>query len=148
MTYYIKQRVKKLIKKFKTNNPYDLANYLNINLLELNLHKDILGFYKYEKKTKWIVLNSNSNEDEKYFTCCHELGHGVLHARFNTPHLRRDTMFSISKFEREANLFAVELMLPDEIWNEYINHYSCISDLERVTGIPQELLTAKYNYME
>lgn len=148
MTYYIKQKVEKLIKKFKTNNPYDIADFLNINVLEWSLHKDILGFYKYEKKTKWIVLNSNSNSEEKYFTCCHELGHSVLHERFNTPHLRRDTMFSINKFEREANMFAVELILPDDVWNEYTNHYSCLNDLERATGIPQNLLLAKLNQME
>jgi len=148
LTNYIKQRVKKLTKKFKTNNPYDLANLLNINVLEWNLHKDIMGFYKYEKKTKWIVLNGNSNEKEKYFTCSHELGHSVLHERFNTPHLRRDTMFSINKLEREANAFVIELMLPDDVWNEYLTNYRSLTDLERVTGIPQNLLIAKLNQME
>ena len=53
------------------------------------------------------------------FTCAHELGHALLHPNVSTPFLRRNTLFSVDRLEKEANKFAVELMIPDEILAEY-----------------------------
>lgn len=41
------------------------------------------------------------------FICAHELGHLILHPIKNT-------LYSVSKIEVEANIFAVELLVPDE----------------------------------
>ncbi|MDK8641302.1 ImmA/IrrE family metallo-endopeptidase [Niallia taxi] len=143
MANYIKKKVESLTKKYKTNNPYELAEHLGFNILLWDLHPDILGFYKYEKKTKWIVINENSAEQERYFTCGHELGHGVFHTRLNTPYLRSDTIFSVNRFEKEANSFAVELMIPDELWTNFVRNYTPISEISKITGIPEEILNLK-----
>lgn len=143
MTNYIKNRVEVLTKKHKTNNPFELAEKLNFNILFFDLHPDILGFYKYEKKTKWIVINENSAEQEQYSTCGHELGHGVLHPRLNTPFLRKDTIFSVDRFEREANAFAVELLLPDDLWFSFIRNRVPLYEISRITGIHEEILKLK-----
>lgn len=53
------------------------------------------------------------------FVCAHELGHALLHPGINTPFLKASTLFSVNKLEREANEFAVELLLPDDLIKEY-----------------------------
>lgn len=147
MSRYIKDIVEELVKKYKTNDPFVLAECLNINVVKWDLHPDILGFYKYEKQNKWIFLNSNTNEKDQSFTCRHEIGHVVLHSRINTPHLRKDTMFSINRLEREANTFAVELMIPDNLWLELSKAYPSFSELENYLGLPEEILRIKQKLM-
>ncbi|WP_019243687.1 MULTISPECIES: ImmA/IrrE family metallo-endopeptidase [Bacillus] len=146
MKYYVRNIVQHLIKKYNTSNPYELADCLNVHIVMWDLHREILGFYKYEKRTKWIFINSNLSDIEKDITCYHELGHSVLHPRFNTPHLRRDTMFSVSKLEKEANLFTVELLLPDDLWNEYLANFNNLEAISQHTNIPIELLKLKLGF--
>lgn len=143
MTNYIKNRADILIKKHNTDNPFELSKKLGFNILFFDLHPDILGFYKYEKKTKWIVINENSAEQEQYLTCSHELGHGIFHTRLNTPFLRKDTIFSVGRYEREANTFAVELMISDELWLDFIRSRTPLYEIARITGIPEQILKLK-----
>jgi len=142
--YYEKEVASNLAKKHKTTDPYELAHILNVNVIEWDLHPDILGFYKYEKNNKWIFLNANAREREKEITCCHELGHVVLHPRDNTPHLRRSTLVLIDKLERAANLFAIELLMSDKDWYTYVNEFQTLDAISNQTGIPKELLVLKY----
>lgn len=144
MGYFEKDKANNLVKKHKTNNPYELAYFLNINVVEWDLHPDILGFYKYEQNNKWIILNNNASEREKEITCCHELGHAIMHTRDNTPHLRRNTLFSIEKMELEANLFAVELLVSDKKWYSLTKEYQSMATISHATGISEDLLILKH----
>lgn len=51
--------------------------------------------------------------------------------------LKRNTLFSIDKIERQANAFAVELLLPDKFLDEYsdIN----FATVAKSNGIPEVL---------
>lgn len=62
-----------------------------------------------------LKTNENVPEHLQAFVCAHELGHALLHRNINTPFLSKNTLFSIDKIERQANTFAVELLLPDNI---------------------------------
>ena len=75
---------------------------------------NILGYYNINFRIKSIHLNSFADESLYPFICAHELGHAVLHPRISTPFLKKNTLFSIDKIERQANTFAVELLLPDD----------------------------------
>jgi Zn-dependent peptidase ImmA (M78 family) len=77
------------------------------------------------------------------FVCAHELGHAVLHPKSNTPFLRANTLFSVEKLELEANTFAVELLLPDEIISQYKNTDLTIYDVAEIHSIPKELVYLK-----
>ncbi len=131
----------KLIEKHKTNNPFELADILNIKVVHWKLHEDIAGFYKYIRKSKYIFLNTSLSESEKYFVCTHELGHAIQHPRISTPFLKDKTLFSVDKIEVEANRFAVELMIPDDLLLEY-SHLS-IYDIARLAGVPPEVVHLK-----
>ncbi|MBC8621382.1 ImmA/IrrE family metallo-endopeptidase [Bacillus paralicheniformis] len=139
----IKKHVESVIKKYKTNNPFELASKLNVNVLFWNLHKEVKGFYKYSRKNKFIVINSNLTKPEQVFTCAHELGHSQEHPRANTPFMREKTLYSVDKLEVEANTYAVELLLPDEKLKEYKNSDVTLHDAAKMNNVPIEVCHLK-----
>lgn len=143
LKYIIKDTVKKLIKKYHTRDPFELAECLNIKILEEPLGTNIKGFYQACPKNRIIHLNENLDANEKTFICSHELGHAVLHTKLNILFLERNTFCVKSKFEIEANRFASDLIIPDDL----ISHYPSYFNLEQIAaseGLPIELLELKF----
>lgn len=138
---WVKDVVNTLVTRYKTSDPFELASQRNIHVIEFNLHHEIKGFYKYDKRNKYIVLNSNLENFQQKFVCAHELGHAELHSRLNTPFLRASTLYSSSRVEVEANTFAVELLIPDSsISSEY---QSTIYEAAAEYGVPKEVVHLK-----
>lgn len=126
--------------RYNTNNPFEIARERNIRILYEPM-KTTLGFYVRYRRFQHIILNDDLSEGMQRFVCAHELGHSILHADLNVPKLTRYTMFSRDKFERQANTFAVELLLPDDLLREY-EGYS-IYHLAASYGVPQEFVELK-----
>jgi len=133
--HWIENIVKKLIKSCKTNDPYEIAAQKNINVIKWNLHHEIMGFYKYIRRNKFIFINSNLDETIQRFVCAHELGHSQLHPRLNTPFLKQNTFFSVDRIEVEANYFAVNLLLSNEDFQYYETKHQVLME----NGIPLEM---------
>lgn len=136
----IKGTVNKLIKNNNTNNPFLICEALDIVVKYENLGS-ILGYCDTHFRMRTIHINSNAPEEIHRFICAHELGHAILHPKINTPFLRNNTLFSVDKIERQANTFAVELLLPDRLLQEHkdINFYA----LAKCHGIPNGLESLK-----
>ncbi|WP_277287670.1 ImmA/IrrE family metallo-endopeptidase [Veillonella montpellierensis] len=137
----IKGTVETLIKKYNTTDPFAIANALGIRIVYENLGA-IYGYFDVHFRVKKIHLNNSIDESLLPFVCAHELGHSVLHPSLNTPFLSQYTLFSIDKIERQANTFAVELLLSDTILTEYssINFFT----LAKNRGIPEGLELLKF----
>lgn len=140
---WIKEIVENLVKKYGTNDPFEIAEAKNIYVIERDLHEEIYGFYKYIRRNKFIFLNSNLCIEDKVFTFCHELGHSELHPRLSAPFLKNKTLISIDKIENEANRFAVELLLPDQAIYEYEDSKLSISEIAGIHGVPSEVAHLK-----
>ena len=136
----IKAAVKQLMKKHNTNNPYELAKFLNIIILYAELG-NTWGYYTTYKRSRFIIINQNISETLQTYTCAHELGHSVLHKGISTPFLRKHTLFSVEKIERQANTFAVELLLPDELLKQYPD--TSIHRPADMVGVPMGLEVLK-----
>lgn len=113
--------VKKLIRKYQTHNPYDLAKSLNIIIKYAPLGS-VNGYYTRAYRQKFIVLNDNLSPEQEQLTLSHEIGHAVLHPAASTPFFKENTLLSVDKMEIEANKFAVELLIPDEMLVEYADY--------------------------
>lgn len=108
----IKLRVRNLVRKYDTSNPYQLAKLLNIDVYEFKLPPDVRGFLIRPLRRKMIFLNDNLTETEKLVVLCHELGHARLHSGYGysfsanvyVPYYRH------SRREAEANEFAAHLL--------------------------------------
>ena len=126
-----------LTKKYNTSNPFELANALKIAVFFEELGT-INGYYNKPLRMKQIHINQNLSEQDAKFTCAHELGHAVLHPNASTPFLRSKTFLSVDKLEIEANTFAVNLLIPDEIIME--NKSFTTEQLSRFLGYNQKLV--------
>ena len=110
----IRDIVESLVHKYHTRDPYELADALKIKIFRHELGK-IRGYYLKKFRIKQIFLNCNLDKLEEKVVLSHELGHAVRHPNMNTLFLREHTYMSMSKYEQEANKFAAELLIPDEI---------------------------------
>lgn len=136
----IRKEVAYLKHYYKTENPFDIIQSKNILLLyeELGL---IRGYYNLVLRQKQIHINCDLEGQQKIFTATHELGHALLHPKVNTPFLMDCTGLSVDKLEVEANKFAVEFLISDDVLLEYMKHqeYS-IAQLSRLLGYRKELI--------
>ncbi|GED34999.1 ImmA/IrrE family metallo-endopeptidase [Brevibacillus centrosporus] len=138
----IKDTVNRLIKTCGTNDPFEIAAQKNVLVLFEPLG-NILGYYTTYKRIPIIHINQDSDESEQRYTCGHELGHLFLHPKVNTPFLRKNTLFSIDRIEREANQFAVELLIPDYLIQEYRHTPMTLNEAASIYGVPQEMVNLK-----
>lgn len=143
LKYIIENTVKNLIKEHKTRDPFELARCLKIKILEEPLGKNIKGFYQLCPKNKVIHINENLSYEEKCFICAHELGHAILHAELNILFLERNTFCVKNKYETEANKFAAELMISNDIIKEYPSYFN-LEQIAMSEGLPIELLKLKF----
>ena len=73
------------------------------------------GFYIFENGKRYIVINSSLNSLLRRTVCAHELGHDMLHREMSAGGIRENTLFlTNNKTEREANIFAAEMLLTDD----------------------------------
>lgn len=140
----IKTIAKKLIKKYKTNNIYELINILNVKVFELPFNEE-LGMYRFLKNNKVIIISEGLDEITKRFILSHELGHTILHRKENCFYLKHNTFSKVSSFEIEANKFAAELLIPDEDLNSCIENNFTIEQTASYFKVPVELVRYKLN---
>ena len=107
----------KLMRRCNSNDPFTIARALDVILIYCTLI-DLNGFYQYHKRNHIIYLSEELEEYAARFVLAHELGHMQLHRDLNTVFMDTKTFNPHSRFERQANTFAVELLLPDELLRE------------------------------
>lgn len=138
----INKIVEKIIKKYKSTDPYKLAKEMNTIVMFEPLGS-YRGYYNKIYRQKFIHINQDLDEIQKKITCAHELGHSVLHSNTNTPFMRNNTFYSMNKLERQANLFAAYLLIDDNFLNE--NREIDIIKISETLNLPIELIHIKLN---
>lgn len=106
--------VNKLIRKYKTNDPFKLAELMNINIQYLDLPEKCEGYYLRTLRRRFIAINANSPYERQRVTCAHEIGHDRLHKGLGYYFIEQQTLFTPGKFERQANHFALRLLTGSE----------------------------------
>jgi Predicted Zn peptidase len=142
----IKKIVAHYIKLYNTNDPFIIAKRLNILVFQMPLGQ-LSGYYKYLKHHRCIYVNSEI-EDENYKTMviAHELGHAVLHLKENCYFLNSNTFLLTSKIEKQANIFASELLLSDELIQQY--DYYTLNQISQISGVDVNLVKLKIERMK
>lgn len=138
----IKARVNCLVRFYKTRDPFEMIKGMNIILVNYPL-EGVRGFYQYFQRNNIIYLDEKLSDSERRFVLAHELGHMMLHKKSNAIFMDTRTQFNTSKYEQEANLFAMELLLPDQILDEYVQSGYSAEQLARITGYYTALIELK-----
>ena len=101
------------------------------------------------KNHRCIFLNENLSDNEMKLVMSHELGHAIMHRKLNCYFIRNKIILLDSKIELEANAFAVNLLIPDEIILEIINSQNCTLEyMSRILGYNQKLIELRMKSFE
>ena len=130
---YIDDLVNKLCAEYNTCNPYDLAEKLGFLVREDELGEN-KGYCMQVFGTVHIVINHSLQDYEKMFTCAHELGHALIHEDLNIVSLRSCTYYSGSRFEREADFFAIRFLMQN------IDNAYDLSSIAKAIGVKEEFI--------
>ena len=136
----IKQLVNYYVRKFNTRNPYDLARHLNVEV-QIGELGSRAGCYMFLKNHKCVFLNEDLEENEMRLVMAHELAHSIMHRKENCYFIRNKTLLLTSKIEIEANTFAAELLIPDEL--NFENPGVPIDQIARIAGYCEEIMKFK-----
>lgn len=139
----IKIKAENLIKKYKTNDPFELAECLNIPIHFMNYPDELQGLYIYFRRTSTIYINKHIPCKSQRVVCGHELGHAVLHHKQNSTFLKQYDFFCMPRHENEANLFCTYLLLPDDDLCKYEN--LTYEQIAAVTYIPTDYIKLRLN---
>lgn len=131
--------VEQIVKEYGTRSPYELADLMGINVIRQNLG-NVNGYFMELCGIKQIAINTNLNEFREKYVLAHELGHNVLHAGLNEMFVRYNTNLSTGKIERQADKFAMYLLVSDEMIAEVRARGYTIEQASKLTGYPERLI--------
>lgn len=109
MAYNIPLRVRNLIKKAGSSDPYEIADYLNIKIKTVSMPRHTNGFWRRILRRNYICISDQLNDWQRKAVIGHELGHIMLHPQYKYFCLDSRTYFCSQRHENEAVFFSVEL---------------------------------------
>lgn len=132
----IKRLVAYYIKKFGTNDPFEIADRMGV-LYQIGNCKNE-GCYMFLKNHRYIFLSNRLNPVEQKLVMAHELAHAIYDRKENCYFVRNKTLLLNSKIERRANLFAAYLLIGDDMLKDYSGYTK--EQFCQCTGYPEELI--------
>ena len=116
MSNFVYEETRKLIRRYSTRDPFQLLEALHVVVRESDRFAKLKGFCFLSCRTTYVVINEALSPAEKRIVAAHELGHILLHrSQLQLAPMKDDVLYDMtSRNEYEANLFAAELLIPDE----------------------------------
>lgn len=133
----IKRLVDSLVRKYNTRNPFEIISNLNAIVVFYPLH-GVKGFYQYFQRNNIIYIDETLSDQEKLFVCAHELGHMILHRKANAIFMDSRTRLNTTKYEIEADRFAIDLLLSDADIEEHLDFTT--TQFSRLFGYSRKLV--------
>lgn len=101
-----------LIDTYNTNDPYELCNFLNINIIKVNPKNMMLNsndslYIRNYNDQEIIFIRNDLSKNYEDFYLRHELGHAILHP--NIKNSLNESLVCIDKLEKQANYFSLQL---------------------------------------
>lgn len=137
MSVDIKRKVNQLVRLFGTRDPFEMIKGMDVILVFYPLD-GVRGFYQYFKWNNIIYIDESLSRHDQQFVCAHELGHMFLHKRSNALFMDTRTQFNTSRYELEADKFAVNLLISDSVLREYPDYST--DQLSRLFGYSKKLI--------
>jgi Zn-dependent peptidase ImmA (M78 family) len=141
---YIQSVASGLIKRYDTRDPFELCKATGVEVFYADLGH-LKGMYKYLKRNRFAVINENLDDYIKKLVCAHELGHDLLHRDLARRVCLQEFMLydMKSRPEYEANLFASEILLPDDAIFSYAHEGYDIEQIARILYTDINLIALK-----
>lgn len=133
----IKKLADSLARKHKSRDPFEIITNLNVILVFYPL-RGVKGFYQCFQRNNLIYIDEALSDQEKRFVCAHELGHMYLHKKANAIFLDSRTQINTTKYEHEADRFAIDLLVSDDIIETHLDYTT--EQLSRALGYDKKLI--------
>ena len=133
----IEYKIKDLIKKYNTSNVKELVDHLDISIEYQDFKAKTLDSRLMIVDSKgYIFVRSDLDCAYENFLIAHELGHYVLHHDENISFNFLRRVYK-TRLEREANEFAIRLLMYEELHN--IKELENIEFIVKEKGIPLKI---------
>jgi|LSQX01.1.fsa_nt_gb Zn-dependent peptidase ImmA (M78 family) len=141
---YILDLAASLKTEYDSADPFSLARDLDI-LIRYHDLGALKGYYLAEHGIRFIVINCSLEKRMQELVCAHELGHDCLHQKIAGFSIWREkNIFAAGhRAEKEANLFAAELLIPDSSILELLYQECTLDQICKQLGRPQDLILLK-----
>lgn len=149
----ITKTVKNLIDKDPMPvNPMRIALKEKINVFHVDFEfRNIFGIAKKNKKGVYFYLTANRDRRTQRFILAHLLGHYYLHffqcksgQLYCQDHYPPDV---ISKRESEADWFAYQLLMPDQMVRKFLHQNYSTEQMANVFQVSPQRINARLNQM-
>ena len=137
----IRKKVDALVRTYQTRNPFEMIKGMNVILVRCPLD-GVRGFYQYFQRNNIIYIDESLTETEQMFVCAHEMGHMFLHKKSNAVYMDSRTYLNTNRFENEANLFAMELLISDEFLADHKQFTT--EQISRMLGYHESLIKLRF----
>ena len=129
----IRNEARRIIRMFNTRDPFKIARGLGIHVIYDNDFNDLKGMYKVIKRSRFIFINGNLSLRLQRLVCAHEIGHDRFHRRYAVTGTLQEYKFHDMTLrpEREANMFACEILIDDEMILELCRYGYSVDQLAR-----------------
>ena len=121
MTGFVYAETERILKKYKTRNPYELLDAIGAITIFSNEYgrNGLKGYSTIMSRTMYAVVNGKLIEEEKKIAAGHEASHLILHKKeiLTSPikAMRDFNLFDYSgRYEREANSFLADFLVSDD----------------------------------
>ncbi len=145
------QAVSRIKKKTRETDIRKLCRAMGILISPADLGTGpdcIKGFFLRNNRIPVITVNCRLPEVVQRFVLAHELGHAVLHSKGELRYFHEGRLFTDpSPMEKEANLFAAELLAEDRDVLALIGSGTDFFTAAARLNIPPELLEFKLRLM-
>ena len=133
----IKKLTDSLVRKYRTRDPFEIIRGMNVILVFAPLI-DTRAFYQYFQRNNIIYIDEALSDQERLFVCAHELGHMLLHKKANAIFMDSRTQLNTTKYEIEADRFAMSLLLSDADIEEHLDFST--AQFSRLFGYNKKLI--------
>ena len=141
----IGKRAQQLRQKYKTNDPFVIAEEMGIAVKYCDSFKQLKGMYVVIARNRFIFLNAGNSEQMNRIVCAHELGHDQLHRAFakGSPIQEYGLFDESAGMEYEANVFAAHLLLGDKEVLSYAAEGKSCGEIASLTENDPNLVALK-----
>ena len=134
-----------LAAKHGTRNPFEIAAAEGIRVVSCPDFQKLEGMYKVILGERYVFLKGSLSRRRARQVLAHELGHDLLHREmgedsFVQEHFLVDMTL---KPEYEANLFAAQLLIPDEDLRALLREGKSVEEAAAALQTPPELVELK-----
>jgi len=146
------ESVSALVKKYDERDPFRLCRAMGIKLIFQamgNAPDSVKGFFLECKRIRTITVNSDLPEVIQRIIVAHELCHATSHRKSGIHAFHDITLYDASSaMEKDANLFAAELLLDDQEVLQALNRDTTFFSAAAQLFVPAELLDFTFRVMK